>query len=153
MSQHPDVEKLLTASETCKMIRIGRSELVGYVETAFLAPDRSAGRWLFRIEDVEAVACRRAGLPAKRPSVVYLMQRVDATGPVKIGCSRNARRRCRDLSYAGGHQLVVVTTMAGGPHEERELHKRFAHYRLFGEWFDAAVIDEMWDFIDEPSAV
>lgn len=60
---------------------------------------------------------------------------VGFAGYVKIGWSRGARRRLTRIAEMAPEELVVYALIAGTPETERELHRRFAHLRLRGEWF------------------
>jgi len=51
-------------------------------------------------------------------------------GLVKIGFSRNPKRRARELEPDGPVKLV-----AGSPRMEKELHQWFNVQRVTGEWF------------------
>jgi hypothetical protein len=59
---------------------------------------------------------------------------------VKIGFSRNVPRRLRELSSGSGMAdgLVELFRMPGDTRLERDLHKRFAAQRLFGDWVAAS---------------
>jgi DNA-binding CsgD family transcriptional regulator len=72
------------------------------------------------------------------PRHVYFARRVDGVGPIKIGCSRFVKDRMREIGYARGHKFEALACAPGGYWEERRMHRRFAHLRLDGEWFDAA---------------
>jgi len=55
---------------------------------------------------------------------------------VKIGFSKDFRKRRRGLEQGLPRALDIYLVIPGGSFEtERELHVRFARYRLRGEWF------------------
>lgn len=56
-------------------------------------------------------------------------------GPVKIGYSKDVAARLVNLKISHGKSLRVVRVVAGGYPEEREMHTRYAHLRIRGEWF------------------
>lgn len=64
---------------------------------------------------------------------VYFLR---AGNVVKIGHSTNLRSRFKSLKTGIAEDARVVKIMPGGRNREREFHKRFAEYRLRGEWFD-----------------
>jgi hypothetical protein len=64
---------------------------------------------------------------------IYFIQ--NGTGEVKIGYTENVRRRLHNLQIASPTTLNVIGQMPGTVSEEREIHHRFAHARLVGEWF------------------
>ncbi len=64
---------------------------------------------------------------------------------VKIGYSDDPAKRLRKLQTGAGARLELVGTIPGGPDLERRLHVRYAHRRLYGEWFaaDEAFLTEL----------
>jgi T5orf172 domain len=69
--------------------------------------------------------------------LVYLIQAGDR-GPVKIGSTRDAnslRSRLATLQTGSPERLFIRAVGSGGSTREGELHKRFRHLRLYGEWF------------------
>lgn len=65
---------------------------------------------------------------------IYFIQ--NGTGEVKIGYTENVRRRLHNLQIASPTTLNVIGQMPGAMSDEREIHQRFAHARLVGEWFN-----------------
>lgn len=64
---------------------------------------------------------------------VYLM-RSDATGSIKIGKSWNPEQRIKTIRrYVP--DVVLIDKVKTHPIWERELHRRFSHVRVYGEWF------------------
>ena len=94
----------------------------------------------------------RGGEPGESgPDQVYFAQ-CDNGGPVKIGMSNNPISRVYALNTSNPSKVHLLATMPGGRELEREMHERFAGYRLNGEWFDPA--RELLDFIstiEEPA--
>jgi hypothetical protein len=66
--------------------------------------------------------------------VVYFFK--NETGRIKIGYTNHIERRQRQLENNTG-PLSLLGTMPGGLAEEQQLHRKFAHLRQHGEWFDA----------------
>lgn len=57
-------------------------------------------------------------------------------GPyIKIGISVNVTERLAGLQTGAPEKIVLYAVLDGWAAEEAALHKRFAHYRLNGEWF------------------
>ena len=54
---------------------------------------------------------------------------------VKIGHTRNARVRLTELQIATHTPLRLVALLPGGAAREAALHRRFARFRVHGEWF------------------
>lgn len=68
--------------------------------------------------------------PNRGPRGVYVI----GFGPyVKIGITTNLTRRLADLQTP--EPVILYAFFEGWLHEELELHKRFAEWRLNGEWF------------------
>jgi hypothetical protein len=58
---------------------------------------------------------------------------------VKIGhTAGRVHKRLAQLQIGNPYRLELIGTMAGGPQQERAMHRRFAHLRAHGEWFQAA---------------
>lgn len=57
------------------------------------------------------------------------------TGLVKIGHSRDVRRRLGELQTASSAPLLLSAAVPGSRAQERELHHLFADDRARGEWF------------------
>ncbi len=80
--------------------------------------------------------------PAWHPGWVYFMA---SRGLIKIGFSRSPQERAKQLAYKGFKPIEIVGVMLSRCGLERELHFRFAHLRVQGEWFTPS--DELRDFI------
>lgn len=63
--------------------------------------------------------------------MIYFAQAIDG-GPIKIGCTGDVSRRCKQLENHYGKPLAILGTMDGSRAEEAEIHARFAHLRLTG---------------------
>ena len=59
------------------------------------------------------------------------------TGFIRIGHAADASfvRRFGELHHANADPLTCIATMPGDAGTQRDLHSRFAHARLHGEWF------------------
>jgi hypothetical protein len=71
----------------------------------------------------------------KVTSWVYFIQAGD-DGPIKIGTSRDPRKRFLELQTASPYPLHVRAIGPGGRAAEHRMHTRFAGCRLHGEWFE-----------------
>lgn len=56
---------------------------------------------------------------------------------IKIGycCERNLKRRMNALQVGNPQRMTLIKVIEGEKKDERELHDRFAHLRVQGEWF------------------
>lgn len=75
----------------------------------------------------------KAEKPYERRGYVYFFR---AGNAVKIGFSINPRARAKTLQTASAERAFMAKLVEGPPRREREFHKRFAEYRIGGEWFD-----------------
>lgn len=77
----------------------------------------------------------------RQPSLyTYFIQVEDPNqhaGPIKIGCARDVRARLSQLQTSSPYDLWLIGYVPGGEKLERELHKKYAHLHLRGEWFRA----------------
>ena len=76
--------------------------------------------------------------------VVYFVRR-GARGPIKIGKAIDVENRMSQLQNGNAEHLVLLGMIPGGDEKEREMHKRFAAYRMKGEWFRCA--GELAEFV------
>lgn len=81
---------------------------------------------------------------------VYFIRSEDA---VKVGTSRNPQRRLAVMQTAHPGKLEIAALRVGDSKMEREYHRRFAPFRLRGEWFSPApeILAEI-DRLKEPAA-
>lgn len=60
-------------------------------------------------------------------------------GPVKIGCASDPEARLLQLQTGSPYPLRLLGYVPGGEKLERELHKKYAHLHMQGEWFRATL--------------
>lgn len=89
----------------------------------------------FRMTTPSEQAFMDAGFDAEqaRWSVYFIQQGAD--GPIKIGVTVDVEKRRRVLQTGSAQTLVLLSTIKGTEKQEAELHRRFKHLRLRGEWF------------------
>lgn len=58
-----------------------------------------------------------------------------AEGKVKIGFSSNPQRRIAEIQTGCPFPVEILATEPGGSARESQLHRRFSHLHLNGEWF------------------
>ena len=82
--------------------------------------------------------------------MVYFIQE-QGKKRIKIGSSVNCVSRLNMLQVGSSEELKLLLEIEGDANTERQLHERFAHLRVRGEWFRAR--PELLDFIqaaDQP---
>lgn len=80
------------------------------------------------------VDTKKETAPAPAPeSYVYM---VYSAGQLKIGFSRNPVARFASLRSMSSSPVSFIWMAAADETLERDLHRRFAQYRIKGEWFD-----------------
>lgn len=80
--------------------------------------------------------------PPVPQSKVYFIQCDKA---VKIGVSFNPKQRFGLLQVGSPHEMVLLGAIDGDKETEKELHEKFDHLHLRGEWFDAH--HELLDYV------
>jgi len=75
-----------------------------------------------------------------RAGWVYAIRSRD-TGLIKLGMSRDPKRRLRDLSTASSSELELLWSHGGGLSLEAFLHRYFTARHVRGEWFDFTDVD------------
>jgi len=75
---------------------------------------------------------------------IYFLQ--SGKGPIKIGWSNNIKKRLPILQVGNPEKLILLKVIQGSISGEKEIHKRFAKHKIWGEWFRP--IKELMDFIE-----
>jgi hypothetical protein len=70
--------------------------------------------------------------------VIYFVQ-AESVGHIKIGwhAGTDAAERVRELQVGSPVKLTLLGTMPGEKETEADLHRKFSHAHLHGEWFRA----------------
>jgi hypothetical protein len=74
----------------------------------------------------------------------YLYVIGGATGPVKLGRSRDPLRRLADLQLSSPIKLDLIVAVPEKIFSEAAAHERFASQRLHGEWFQRSHSMNTW---------
>jgi hypothetical protein len=77
-----------------------------------------------------------------RPGSVYIVATTEGPLRFKVGWAVNAINRLAALQVGSPIKLTLLMDRAGTLGDEREIHKALSAYRLHGEWFDGAAIEE-----------
>lgn len=106
------------------------------INIRLLTPEERAAK---AVEMAKRDAEWRAGEAERRSRIngkphVYFIQQGDS-GAVKIGCSKSPAQRLAGLQTGHSEKLHLLACAVGSQGKERDLHERFAHLRLSGEWF------------------
>lgn len=103
------------------------------------------------VRELIAQVGSHVGVVAPPVSYVYFVQAGDS---IKIGVTVDLGARISALQTSTPHKLKLLKAIAGGRPEEIELHKRFDHLRIRGEWFRAeAELVEYITMLDDGSIV
>lgn len=92
---------------------------------------------------VDGIKLRCAPPPPEITEVYFIRA---SSGPIKIGVAKDPRVRLRTLQTSTHERLSLLATLVGTYETERDLHRKFAHLRLSGEWF--APSDELLAFVE-----
>lgn len=135
------VRKVLSRATADKFIHaFGRGAYVGVNFVTATAPNNAA--------PTPSAVTTSTPLPAG--SYVYVIGRRGTEGPVKIGTTTDLPARLMSLRSGKGAicpedmptvDLEVLHFHPGGRTLERELHERYAHSRIIGEWFNLKPAD------------
>jgi hypothetical protein len=74
------------------------------------------------------------------------------TQAVKIGYSKNPKKRLAGLQTATPNALVLLGTIHGSLDSETAFHDKFAGYKLQGEWFRGDILPEVLAIIAREAA-
>lgn len=72
---------------------------------------------------------------------------VEAHGYIKIGFTRDLDRRVSVLDQVFPEPIILLHHIPGTTRTEMELHRKFAHLRVRGEWFRKA--PDLMDYIEQ----
>ncbi len=85
-------------------------------------------------------------IPVGRERYIYLIH-AEGTNRYKIGRSVNPIVRAADIQKQAPYPLKIIKSAwtLDAPFDEAELHRLYAGYRVFGEWFDFGTeADKIW---------
>jgi hypothetical protein len=75
--------------------------------------------------------------------MIYFVQ--ENNGPIKIGYSRSPHTRICSIKTNSSSAISLLGVIKGTKEEEKQLHSRFSHLRVRGEWFSPS--EELLGFI------
>lgn len=86
-------------------------------------------------------------IPGLREQFVYFVTVEYPNFPVKIGISQSSKMRLSALQTALPYAVKLLAMVRAPDHRfEHRLHRKFAHIKLRGEWFERT--DELMNYID-----
>ena len=84
--------------------------------------------------------------PDSKKSNVYFIKD-KSIGAVKIGFSSASKIRISQIQCHNSGSLELLGVIPGGREKEKELHKKFKHLKMRGEWFVCG--DDLMAYIDQ----
>ena len=66
--------------------------------------------------------------------MIYFVQ-CGKNGPIKIGCTGNVEERIAQMQTCCPYELRLLWQIQGDKNDEAEIHERWKHERIRGEWF------------------
>jgi hypothetical protein len=78
--------------------------------------------------------------------VIYFTQDTQ-TKAIKIGYSKDPKKRRSGLQSATPNTLLLLGMIHGGLEHERAYHEKFAEYRIQGEWFKGDILPAVLEII------
>ena len=75
---------------------------------------------------------------------LYFIQS-DFTGMIKIGRSKNPKKRLKQLQTGNPNRLKLIASFKGKGEEEKYLHEELNRYKLKGEWFSYQCVGSIPD--------
>ena len=83
--------------------------------------------------------------------MIYFIQN-KTTGDIKIGYSKNPKKRLTGLQTATPHDLTILGVVQGGLDDEAAFHQRFAGSALKGEWLKVDILRDVLEVIARDAA-
>lgn len=102
------------------------------------------GKWLKELDSGNHLPEFDMTWLSNTPCHLYFI-RQGTDGPIKIGRAVDIERRIMQLQTGSSQPLQLLAFIHSGGDLEPEIHRRFAHLRLSGEWFSPA--KELLEFI------
>lgn len=88
-------------------------------------------------------------LERKGDCLYFIQER--STGMIKIGRSKDPKRRLKTLQTGNANELRLVCYLEGLGWRERDLHEALKKWRTSGEWFEydctGSIPDEIYELI------
>lgn len=130
-----DVHTLLDDVEEARKMCVGARAALADYPSAHKVLDDALLITLFAEATITSALLmgNRDVIDTKNKAVRTYIARNASGGLIKIGRSVNPEDRMKSLQTGAGCELEILAVIDGD--KERELHKQFAEFRVFGEWF------------------
>lgn len=140
MNYPPPFQDLRTLSEH---ICVGESTIERWVrEGTFVKPERNGPKGpLWRWSQVERM------LGGGGPEALSRVYFIEMNEFIKIGFTTNLDRRMEDLAHGHPYEINLIHHIEGSFNTESDLHRKFKHLHVRGEWFSKA--PDLLQYIEE----
>jgi len=133
------IPKFMELTEVAFHTSCSPEEVIEMVEAGVLpGPEKRNGKILWRWDQVD----RALSDDPEASHRVYFIQTNDF---IKIGFTRNMTRRFEGINSSVPYDITLLHEMPGSFDLEVDMHRKFKHLRVKGEWFRAE--PELVDFI------
>jgi len=122
---------LKNLTETKTILKEIEIELINKSQTKYIHEIIKKKTNSFEIDYIKKIKGKEF---SKNKKVIYFIQQ-ENDGAIKIGISNNFKKRLRQLQTGSPYKLNILTIINGDEELEKQLHSKFAEYRLSGEWF------------------
>jgi hypothetical protein len=138
-----DFPKFMEIHELSEYICLTTEEILESVAVGDLPRPQTQGRkkkFVWRWDQVDKWL---SGGPESSHRVYF----VRTSDFIKIGFTTNLPQRLESLPFGTPHEVTLLHDMPGSFDFEVDMHRKFKHLRVKGEWFRAE--QELLDFIEE----
>lgn len=140
MTDEPQIPPWQDMKTLCWHICMTEEEVWRMVETGELPkPERTKPKNLWRWSQVDRMLMGGAD---SRHRVYF----IEMNEFIKIGYSSNLERRIENLALGHPYEIRLLHDIEGSFDLETDLHRRFAHIHVRGEWFRKE--QELLDYIE-----
>ncbi len=136
-----NLPKFMDLSELAYHISLSPDQIIEMVKAGELpGPEKRGCKVLWRWDQID----RALSDGAESCHLVYFIRLNDF---IKIGFTRNVTQRFQAIEAAVPYDVTLLHEMPGSFDLELDLHRKFKHLRVRGEWFRADL--ELVNFIEE----
>jgi hypothetical protein len=130
------------AIEHRRQLALDETSWTAFLET-LKSPDQRAAEATERALALIAGKMKKPERISKLPKVTredgdLTIYFVRTANRIKIGSAKDAQKRIQQLSTGNAGKLKLIGTLKGDAALEEEMHRRWAHLHIRGEWFRAS---------------